>query len=219
MSKRQEEAQEDVEPRLSQLQEKILRIVCTRLNVDYALLMQETNRDRVTVAQSVDSLAKHKYVKKDKINPEYEKSKLIIRPTFSAKHHAWRFLGVSLEDILKIEDNEQIAAYLEFIKDIHDASQRQKLIRPLEDFLLLYEAWTTDGKLYRTQTKEILKRGLNKGIFELVQDRNYDAKELLNKRSIDWLKKLFSSQEIKELRHVIVQMKDKLLSTADRLPE
>ena len=64
--------------------------------------------------------------------------------------------------------------YLEFIKDVHDISQRQKLIHPLEDFLTLYQAWITEGKLERTQTKEILKRGLKKGISELVQDRNYD---------------------------------------------
>ena len=43
----------------SQLQEKILTIVCTMKNVHYVLLMQETNRDRVAIAQSVDSLAKH----------------------------------------------------------------------------------------------------------------------------------------------------------------
>jgi hypothetical protein len=93
---------EEQEVSLSLLQEKILKIVCTRSNVDYALLMEEVKRDRITIMQSVDSLAKHKYVKKDKINPEYEKSKLIIRPTFSGKHHAWRFLGVDLEDILRI---------------------------------------------------------------------------------------------------------------------
>ncbi len=203
----------------TQLQEKILRVVCTRKNVDYALLMQETKRDRVTVAQSVDSLAKYRYVKKDKINPEYEKSKLIIRPTLSGKHIAWRFLGVELEDILKIEDNDQITMYLEFIKDVRDVSQRQKLIKPLQAFLTLYEAWITDGKLGGTQTKEILKQGLKNGISELVQDRNYDPKGLLNKRSIEWLKKLFSSQEIKELRQFIVQMKNKLASTAEKFPD
>jgi len=217
VSERQEEAQEEYI--LSQLQEKILSIVCTRKDVDYALLMQETNRDRVTVAQSVDSLVKHKYVKKDKINPEYEKSKLFIRPRFLGKHHAWRFLGVTLEDILKIEDNEQIALYFEFIKDVHNVSQRQKLIQPLDAFLTLFVVWTTDGKLEPTQTKEILKQGLKKGICELVQDRNYDSKELLNKRSIESLKKMLSSQEIKELRQFIVQMKDKLASTAEKFPK
>jgi hypothetical protein len=209
---------EEPEVSLSLLQERILKIACTRRNVDYALLMKEVKRDRITIMQSVDSLAKHKYVKKDKINPEYEKSKLIISPTFSGKHHAWRFLGVALEDILRIEDNEQIAAYLEFIKDIHDASQRQKLTRPLEAFLTLVEAWTSEGKLEPTQSKEILKQGLKKGISELAQDTNYDEKELLNKRSIEWLKKLFSSQEVRDLRQFIVRMSDNLVSTAKRFP-
>jgi hypothetical protein len=209
---------EEQEVSLSLLQEKILKIVCTRRNVDYALLMEEIKRDRITIMQSVDSLAKHKYVKKDKINPEYEKSKLIIRPTFSGKHHAWRFLGVDLEDILRIEDNEQISAYLEFIKDIHDASQRQNLIRPLEAFITLIEAWTSEGKLEPSQSKEILKQGLKNGISELAKDRNYNETELLNKRSNEWLKKLFSSQERRDLQHFIVYTGDKLVSTAKRFP-
>lgn len=209
---------EEPEVSLSLLQEKILKIVCTHRNVDYALLMEEVKRDRITIMQSVDSLAKHKYVKKDKINPEYEKSKLIIRPTFSGKHNAWRFLGVDLEDILRIEDNGQITAYLEFIKDIHDASQRQKLIRPLEAFLTLIEAWTSEGKLEPSQSKEILKQGIKNGISELAKDRNYNETELLNKRSNEWLKKLFSSQERRDLQHFIVHMGDKLVSTAKRFP-
>jgi hypothetical protein len=180
--------------------------------------MKEVKRDRIMIMQSVDSLAKHKYVKKDKINPEYEKSKLIIRPTFLGKHHAWRFLGVALEDILRIENNEQIAVYLEFIKDIHDASQRQTLIRPLEAFLTLIEAWTSEGKLEPTHSKEILKQGLKNGISELAKDRNYDETELLNQRSNEWLKKLFSSQERMDLQHFIVHTGDKLVSTAKRFP-
>jgi hypothetical protein len=209
------------ERHLSRLQEKILRIACTRRNVDYVLLMKETNRERVTVAQSVNSLVDRHYLSKDKINPEYEKSKVIIKPTFQGKDYSVNFLKVNLEDILKAEDNEHISAFLEFIKDVSDPSQRRALIDPLNTlFFWLHESWVTNFAVKGKDEviKESLMGGLKNGISQMVLNENYDAKKLLNKRSNEWLKKLFSSQEIRDLQHFIVQMGDNLVSTAKRFP-
>jgi hypothetical protein len=211
------------EEHLSRLQEKILKIVCTRRNVDvdYVLLMKETNRDRVTIAQSVNSLVDRHFLSKEKINPEYEKSKVIIKPTFHGKDYSVNFLKVSLEDMLKAEDNEYIYAFLEFIKDISDPSQRHSLIDPLKTlFLWLHESWVTNFSVKGKNEviKEVLMRGLKTGISQMVLNENYNAKKLLNKRSNEWLKKLFSSQEIRDLQHFIVYMGDNLVSTAKRFP-
>jgi hypothetical protein len=185
--------------------------------------MKETSRDRVTVAQSVNSLVYDHYVTKDKINPEYEKSKVVIRPTFLGKHCCVDFLKVNLEDILKAEDNEQISAFLAFIKDSHPY-QREKLIKPLKELYFVLHA--SSGLLINNMPigkdetiKDELKRALKTGISELVQDEDYDAKKLLNKRSIESLKKAFSSSEIKELRQSLRQMKKNIIATADRFPE
>jgi hypothetical protein len=209
------------EEHLSRLQEKILRVVCTRRNVDYVLLMKETNRDRVTVAQSVNSLVDRHYLSKDKIDPEYEKSKVIVKPTFQGKDYTVKFLKVNFEDILKAEDNELISAFLEFIKDISDPSQRRALIDPLNDlFFWLHESWVTNFTVKGKDEiiKELLMRGLKDGISQMVLNENYDAKKLLNKRSNEWLKKLLSRQEIRDLQRSIVHISDNLDSTAKRFP-
>jgi hypothetical protein len=211
------------EEHLSRLQEKILTIVCTMRNIDYVPLIKATNRDRVTIAQSVNSLVERHFIVKRKENPEYEKSRVIIQSTYLGKDYSVRFLGVNLEDILKVEDNEHISAFLEFIKDISDPLQRLILIQPLKRdlFLLLHEGCINNyrAKENNELIKQKLKQALKSGISQLVMYKNYDAKKLLNKRSIEWLKKLFSNHEIKEFRQSIIQMRDNLIATAKRFPE
>jgi hypothetical protein len=206
---------------LSQLQEKILKIVCTRPKVDYMTLTKETKRDRVTVSQSVDSLVNHHFVTKDKSDPEYEKSKVIVKATLLGKHYTVNILEVNLEDILKTEDDKFISDLLEFIKDIPDL-QRRKLIEPLHDlFVYLYYIGIHDYKTRRKEEliKRILKAGLKTGIHELMRYESYDADKLLNKRSIESLKKLFGSQEIKELHQYIVHMKNNIIATEAKFPK
>jgi hypothetical protein len=223
------------EVHLSQLQDKILRIVCTRQNVDYTFLMKETNRDRVTIAQSVNSLVDRHYVSKDKIDPEYEKSKVIVKATFPGKDYSVKILKVNLEEILKAEDNEYISAFLEFIKDMPD-SQRHKLIDPLNElFNWLTDLWWTEhiakgkfsvtrgrgelNKQYDKIIKNVLIHGLKTGISQLVLDENYDSNKLLNKRSIESLRKFLTNTEIKELRQFIMHMKDSIIATAEKFPQ
>jgi len=209
------------EVHLSQLQEKILKIVCTSPKVDYVTLTKETKRDRVTVSQSVDSLVNHHFVRKDKSDPEYEKSKVIVTATRLGKHYSVNILKVNLEDILKVEDEQFISDLLEFIKDIPDL-QRRKLIEPLHDiFLYLYYIRLHDYKTKRKDEliKRILKAGLKPGIHELMRDETYDADKLLNKRSIESLKRLFGSHEIKELHQYIVHMKNNIIATEEKFPK
>jgi hypothetical protein len=160
---------------------------------------------------------------KRKENPEYEKSKVIVESTYLGRDYSVRYLRVNLEDILKVEDNEHVSAFLEFMKDISDPLQRRFLIEPLEkDFFLSlhkccssnYEDWKKDELI-----KYKLKQALKSGICQLIMYKNYDAEKLLNKRSIEWLKKLFSNYEIKEFRQSITQMRDNFIETAKRFPE
>lgn len=64
-------------------------------------------------------------------------------------------------------------------------------------FFWLHESWVTNFTVKGKDEviKELLMRGLKKGISRMVLNENYDAKKLLNKRSNVWLKKLFSSKK------------------------
>jgi hypothetical protein len=74
-------------------------------------------------------------------------------------------------------------------------------------------------RLFDELIKYKLKQALKSGICQLIMYKNYDAEKLLNKRSIEWLKKLFSNYEIKEFRQSITQMRDNFIETAKRFPE
>jgi hypothetical protein len=47
----------------------------------------------------------------NKSNPEYEKSKLIFEPTSAGKKYAVPMLKVDLEDVIKVDSDEEIVNY------------------------------------------------------------------------------------------------------------
>ena len=81
---------------LSDLQRKILEVICTKENVTYKTLMEKTKRDRITILQSIESLVKRNHVLKQKSNPEYEKSILIFKPTLLGKCYACTIIDVNI---------------------------------------------------------------------------------------------------------------------------
>ena len=64
-----------------------------------------------------------------------------------AKHIAWTSLGVNIEDILKIEGDQDIFNYFELIKDVSDPLQRQEFIDPLSSIITSYGTWESKGKI------------------------------------------------------------------------
>jgi DNA-binding MarR family transcriptional regulator len=204
---------------LSSLQDKILRIICTTKDVSYKTLIEETNRDRTTILQSVESLIKNGFIGKQKVNPEYEKSKLIFKATSTGKQIARDHLGIRLEDIMILEEDQQITNYLEFIKNITDPSHQEEFLQPLTDLLTSPRAWTSEDKIVPDEKREIIRDGFKEALLELFKNKNYDAKHLLNNRSIKWLQKLFTSQEISEIKEDILQVVDNANLTIERFPD
>jgi hypothetical protein len=92
-------------------------------------------------------------------------------------------------------------------------------MKPLLELFLSFKAIETRHNLPPQIKKQILKRALKKGMLEIALNNNYDSKSLLNKSSIQWLKKLFSSTEIKELQDYLVSIRDNLSKTIERFPD
>ena len=209
---------------LSSLQNKILRLICTTRDASYWTLMRETKRDRTTILQSVESLIKHGFIEKKKVNPEYEKSRLIFKATPMGKQMAWEYLHMNLEDIMKFEDDPQIINYLAFIKNISDPAQHKALLQPLSDVLTSPRAWLREGRIesdeeVRSTRREILRDSFKESLLELLQNKNYDAKKLFNTESIKWFKELFTSEEIKEIKEYMRQIIENANLTIERFPE
>jgi hypothetical protein len=203
---------------LTKLQEDILRILTTQSRVTYRVLIQQIRRDRITLFQSVESLTLQGYIVKHKINPEFERSKLLLRPTLMAKHLAWTNLGVDIEDILKIEGDQDIFNYFELIKDVSDPLQRQKFIDPLSSIITSYATWENKGKIDPKLKRDTIKEGFCNGILELVKRPKNDVDKFFNQITVEWLKKLFSTAELREFGNVFEIMGNNLIRSSKKIP-
>lgn len=190
----------------------------THYKVTYKTLIEETQRDRITVLQSIESLIHQGYVQKHKINPEYKRGKLTFRPTLIAKHLAWTNLGVNIEDILKIEGDQDISNYFELIKDVSDPLQRQKFVEPLSSLITSYGTWEDNGKIDPKLKKDAIREGFHNGIAELAQGSRGDADRFINQRTIEWLRKLFSTAERKEFKNLFEIIGKNLIKTSKKIP-
>ena len=115
----------------SELQGKILSHICTRKNANYASLMKDIKKDRITILQSIESLIKYHYIEKEKIHPEHEKSKLIFIPTLRGKARAWSYFGLNVKDMVKTKKEDLITNYIEFIKDVFPSGRHKQTLRLL----------------------------------------------------------------------------------------
>ena len=95
--------------KITDLQKEILKHVCMKRNADYKTLSKATDRDRITLLQSLQSLNKHRLVYREKDNPNRVKSKLIFKPTHKGRAYASTFLGMDLDDIrnAQFDDDER----------------------------------------------------------------------------------------------------------------
>ena len=85
----------------------------------------------------------------------------ILLFTLTAKHLAWTNLGVDIENILKIEGDQDILNYLELIKDVTDPLQRQKFIDPLTLIITSYGTWESKGKIDPETKKRLNKKRIS----------------------------------------------------------
>ena len=105
----------------SDLQEKILLHACTTTNADYKTISKETDRDRITILQSLQGLFRRHYIEKKKIFPQYEKSKLIFSPTPKGIVYALAFLNLDFKQMPgSHREQSQINKLLQGIESLPD---------------------------------------------------------------------------------------------------
>ena len=184
----------------------------------YKTLIEEIHRDRITLLQSVESLILQGYVEKQKINPEFERSKLVLRPTLIAKHLAWTSLGVNIEDILKTEGDQDNFKYFELIKDVSEPLQRQKFIEPLSLIITSYGTWESKGKIDPELKRNSIKKGFHNGITELAQGSKNDVDRFFNQKAVKQLRKLFSVAELREFKNLFETMGTNFIKTSKKIP-
>ena len=143
----------------TKLQEKSLRHISKTSNADYKTISKATDRDRITILQSLQPLIKHNYVYKEKIEPHLIKSKLIFKPTHKGMAYSIAILGVDIDDVRKAHVNADVLVkYNDLIKNIDNPIQRKRLEREMVKVLLLYNLFDDKGDIIITDAKEFLNK-------------------------------------------------------------
>jgi hypothetical protein len=200
----------------SDLQGKILSHICTRKNASYASLIKDIKKDRITILQSIESLIKYHYIEKEKIHPEREKSKLIFIPTLRGKARAWSYFGLNVKDMVKTKKEDLITNYIEFIKDVFPSGQHKPVLSLL--FSIIERDYLNIEEEGFDTKKRLIKEAFVKGLFELVQEEDYYPAKLFNNKTTEWLTKLYSVQELSELKELFIRTKKNLAITVEKFP-
>jgi len=207
-------------PLFSELQQKILWHIGTTNNASYRTLVKEIGRDRITILQSVESLIEHyHYIEKRKINPKYQKSRLIFMLTHKGIAAAWLRGIINTDDISKnLNRDDNITKYIKFIHDVFDPLQYKQMLETMFSKL----EWTYagyEGEEESDDVKKLIRECFLKGILELAVGNNYNVNKLFSDNAIGWLKRLFSSEELKEFKKFFIQGRKNLNSTIERFPD
>jgi hypothetical protein len=204
----------------TKLQEKILRHISKTSNADYKTISKETDRDRITILQSLQPLIKRNFVYKEKIDPHLIKSKLIFKPTHKGMAYSIAILGVDIDTVRKAHVNaEVLVEYNDLIKNIANPILRKQLEREMIKVLVIYNLFDDKGKMIITDRKGYLKQGIRIGLFKVTKDKYYDPENLFTPQSIQVLKEAFHTSELKELKDLLMKIRDNLDLSINQLPD
>jgi hypothetical protein len=201
----------------TELQEKILRHICKTRDADYKTISKETNKDRITILQGLQPLIRRHYVYKQKIDPNRIKSKLIFKPTQKGIAYAIAYLGVDSNHIMKAQDDaSQITKYNQFIGQINDSKLRKLLAESMMTKLIEYDLFDDKGMMKITSRQDIINQGFQMALLEQAKDKDF-SHNLFNPQSINLFIKIFSPDELNDLKEFLIKIKNNLDSTIKQL--
>ena len=142
----------------------------------------------------------------------------MFKATYTGKSHAWSVLRVDIENIMKIEKDEDIANYMEIVESIADPLQRKLFLSPLSDLLTRVFFYDDNGRINPEKKMNILKNSFWRGLSNLIDVDNYNANTLFTYKNTKCLMKLYSKDELKDYHKVLLKQRDNRTSTIEKFP-
>ena len=202
---------------ITDLQKKILKNVCMRKNADYRTLSKATDRDRITLLQSLQSLIKRRLVEKENTNVDRRRIKLIFKPTDKGKIYASTSLGIDRDAIRNAQyDDIERMRYDEFIKQVPNQAERKRIERRVMEDLLQENLFQDDGNI--PDMDKLLNQLLRVRLLKFVKSRNFDINEQFTPVGTNTLKAISAPGEIKEFKKHLILLRKNLESTIKSLP-
>jgi DNA-binding PadR family transcriptional regulator len=202
---------------ITDLQKKILKHVCMKKNADYKTLMKATDRDRITLLQSLQSLIKHRLVEKENTNVDRRRIKLIFKPTDKGKIYASTSLGIDRDAIRNAQyDDIERMRYDEFIEQVPNPAERKRNERRVMEDLLQENLFDENGNI--PEIDKLLNQLLRTRLLKFIRIKNFDLNELLGTRGTKELKEISTKSELKEFKKLLTSLRDNLDSSIKCLP-
>jgi predicted transcriptional regulator len=202
---------------ITDLQKEILKHLCMRRNADYKTLSKATDRDRITLMQSLQSLMKQRLVEKEKTTADRKRIKLIFKPTDKGRAYASKYLGIGLEDIRNaLSDAKERSEYRDFIKEVANPSGRRRNERLMMDDLLQENLFQEDGNIQ--DIHKLLSQLVRLRLLRFVKSRNFDFDELFAPANLNELKAISTPSELKEFKELLTNLRKNLDSTIKHVP-
>jgi DNA-binding PadR family transcriptional regulator len=202
---------------ITDLQKRILKHLCMRKNADYRTLSKATDRDRITLLQSLQSLIKHRLVEKENTNVDRRRIKLIFRPTDKGRAYASTFLGMDLDDIRNAQfDDDERRKYRDFIKQVANPSERRRNERLMMKDLLQENLFQGDGNI--PEIDKLLYQLTRVRLLRFIRIKNFDFNELFTPANINELKAISTKSELKEFKDLLTNLRKNLDLTIRYVP-
>jgi predicted transcriptional regulator len=199
---------------LSDLQNNIIKFVSTNPNIDYKSISKEVDRDRITIKQSIESLIKKNYIKKIKVYPNREKSKL----GFSLTHKGLIYsLGILEGRTKALKDlDEQFQEFLKYLRiSKPNETEHFKILVCLG--FLNYDLFNEEGKMICENDYEIAKQMFRIFLLYRSQDSYFDIENLFlpETSGVEFMKKNHNYNPL--LKKIFIKLKENIEKSIDSL--
>ena len=173
-----------VEP-ITELQSAILFHICVTKNANYKSMMNATERDRITVLQSLKILIERHLIYQEKVNPGYKKSKLIFKATdrgiLNVIGHTPLY---EIQEIVnQIENSNALPSilrqYNEVIKDKScDSSSPSELIQEFAGYMIFNDLFDESGFSLVSEIRDLWKHEVRLWMCDRLYNKDFDIENL-----------------------------------------
>lgn len=203
----------------SKLQEDILKHIAVTPDAGYDTMTNKIKKNRITIRQSIETLLKHNYAKKEEIEPDLERNiKIIFKPTTKGITYSMAFLEVGLDEIIKSsgEENDFIQ-YNQLIENVVDKSERNEFIKNTAKALIDFDIFDNTGEMRISKGEDFFNYGIMMALTGLGRKKSPSTAVYFDNQSIESLRKILSEEELKGIREYFSKVQTYLNKTTNAI--
>lgn len=185
-------------------------------HADYHTLSKVTDRDRITILQSIKSLIDHGYIKKEKEKSDQARSKLRFLPTEKGKAYVVTFSKANLDRIQRTHlPTDALLLYDQRMSNIGDVDARKKNEEGVYRVCLLNNLFDEDGSF--PDQKRIVNIQFRIMLLQFAHSKRFDLEKLFDPVDIEEYNKMYDRAEREDLIKIFEKLRDNLDASITKL--